>query len=217
MSYYPSLRPRKFDATKSWRDSWKRTSGIRKALAFLGALPLALWVWISLLKAINNDDRCAQFSSIKKTDVKKFPYYVGYWAGSISSYLFPLPLFGILWVWTRSRKGFLRILPLVFWIVSWALMVVACEVALKTVVYLGPNNQVQGNPAGTWAFGQVIAVVMLFSQFWDIVFYPFGPSRHLDDEGKPYRRGRWWYKRHLQGCSTQDVKNFFSNLLPFRY
>ena len=48
MSYYPSLRPQKFDRAKSWRQGWARTGGLRKALALLGALPLATWVWVSL-------------------------------------------------------------------------------------------------------------------------------------------------------------------------
>ena len=216
MTYYPSLRPQKFDRKKSWRQGWSTTSGLRKAFALMGALPLALWVWISLLQAINGDSRCAQFSSIKRTDTKNFPYYVGYWAGSISSYVFTLPLFGILWIWTSWNRGFWRFLPLLFWLVSWILMVVACEVAIKTVAYIGPDNQLQDNPAGSWAFGQVIPVVMLFSQFWDIVFYPLGQSRHKYAEtGIPYRRYRWWYEKHFQKVGKEDVKNFFCIFLGF--
>jgi len=93
-------------------------------------------------------------------------------------------------------------------------MVVACEVALGTVIYRGPNSELQANSAGSWGFGQVIAVVMLFSQFWDIVFYPLGVSeKHMDEDGKPYRRYKWWYKRHLKGANKDDVKDFFCTFL----
>lgn len=79
-------------------------------------------------------------------------------------------------------------------------MVVACEVAIATVNYVGPDNQIAPNPAGSWAFGQVISVVMLFSQFWDIVFYPLGVSRHSPDvDGNPVRRYQWWYRKHFLG------------------
>jgi hypothetical protein len=198
MSYYPSLRPKPITGM-TWRKGWKHTGGLRKALALLGAVPLALWVWITLLKEVRSD-QCAQFSRIRKTDVKGIPYYTGYWAGSMAAYIPTLPLFGLLWILTAFKKGILRYLPLLFWLASWVLMVVACEVAIATVNYVGPDNQIAPNPAGAWAFGQVIAVVMLFSQFWDIVFYPLGPSKHSPDaEGKPIRRYQWWYREHFLG------------------
>lgn len=194
MSYYPLLRPKRINGM-TWRKGWKHTSGLRKALALLGAVPLALWVWITLLREIKND-QCTQFSDIKKTDVKGIAYYTGFWAGSMASYVPTLPLFGLLWVLTAFKKGVFRYLPLLFWLASWVLMIVACEVAITTVNYLGPDNQIASNPAGSWAFGQVIAVVMLFSQFWDIVFYPLGLSKHSpDSKGKPVRRYEYWYRK----------------------
>ena len=149
--------------------------------------------------------------------MNNFPYYLGWWAGSLSSYVPTLPLFGILWIWTRSQSGVLRVIPLLFWLAAWTLMVVACEVALKTVTYIGPNADLSPNPAGSWGFGQVISVVMLFSQFWDIVFYPLGLStKHRDAQGKPYRRWTWWYERHLKGTNKDDLKEFF-RIVPLTY
>ena len=72
-------------------------------------------------------------------------------------------------------------------------MVVACEIATHSFSFKEPESyKLTYLSVGVqeWGFGQVMAVVMLFLQLWDILSYPLQPSPH---GGK--RIVYWWNSR----------------------
>jgi len=155
-----------------------------------GAVPIEIWLLALAIKEIR-DGHCYEFVVVKRTD--GVPLYVGFWAGSISLYIIVTPILGLLWFPRTSmilRKGWLRLIPIVFWFLTWFFMIVACEMATHAFSFKEPDSyELTYLSVGVqeWGFGQVMAVVMLFLQLWDIVNYPLKPCSHGEK-----RIVRWW-------------------------
>jgi hypothetical protein len=89
-----------------------------------------------------------------------------------------LPAVALLWL-PETLRNIRRVgfaVAIVLWFVSWVMNIVASETSLFTSEY---RNRL--------GFGQIMSLVMLFSQVWDIVSYPF---KHSENGGK--RIEHWW-------------------------
>lgn len=132
----------------------------------------------------------------------ELPYYVALWAFSLALAILALPAVALLWLPDRLRNirrgGFAG--AIVLWFVTWVMTIVASEASLFTYEF---KNRL--------GFGQIMALVMLFSQVWDIVSYPFKKSQHGGT-----RIEYWWrttFKSgYLRTRRPLDLGNF---LVPF--
>ena len=80
-----------------------------------------------------------------------------------------LPIASLLWVSKVSRRVRRTVLSaaILMWLVPWIMAIVASEALLIPYAY---KNRL--------GFGQIMALVMLFIQLWDIGYYPFQQSDH---------------------------------------
>jgi hypothetical protein len=144
------------------------------------------------------DTKCAQFEVIHKTDERRIRVYVAIWAGAIGSFALTIPLLALLWFpkacsWFQHGLG--KFFVALVWFASWVIVVVACEFAANKFAYQGPTDTTATRlTSNEFAFGQVIAVVMLFGQVWDVVIYPF----HESDENQGGKRIVYWYRTRLR-------------------
>jgi len=121
-----------------------------------------------------------KFDGLRKLQVgsTELPYYVALWAFSLALAVLAVPVVALLWLPERLRNirrgGFAG--ALVIWFVTWVMTIVASEASLFTYEF---KNRL--------GFGQIMALVMLFTQIWDIISYPFKQSEH---GGK--RIEYWW-------------------------
>ncbi len=150
-------------------------------LTLAGAFPIEIWLLVLAVKEVR-DNHCDEFLFVKKRDHWGMPLYEGFWAGSIALYIVITPIFSLLW-FQRPRsilqKGMLKLIPIVLWFLVWFFMVVACEIATNSFSFKEPESyQHTYLSVGIqeWGFGQVMAVVVLFLQLWDILSYPLQPS-----------------------------------------
>jgi hypothetical protein len=158
-------------------------------LSLVGTLPLAIWLFYLAIKEIK-DKHCYEFTVVSRAAKSYTPLFIIFWAVSLSLYIFALPVFSLLFFHkTRARLARMpgKSLPMVIWFVIWFFMVVACEVATHSFQFRESDYQLTPLTAQEWQFGQVMAVVMLFLQLYDVCSYPFRKSRH---GGK--RISYWW-------------------------
>lgn len=97
-----------------------------------------------------------------------------------------LPALSMLWfppILRRLRRLVLTA-ALFIWLVTWIFAIVASETLLRDYPYryrLG--------------FGHIMTLVMLFSQVWDIVYYPLGKP---DDGLGQMRRITYWWRTAIK-------------------
>jgi hypothetical protein len=154
-------------------------------------------VFVKTIQGIQ-DTKCAQFEIVHITDHSGIRVYVALWAGAIGSFALTIPMMTLLWFpkacsWFQHGIG--KVSVALVWFASWVLILVACEFASNNFRYKGPTDTtVTRLTSNEFAFGQVIAVVMLFSQLWDIAVYPF----HESDESQGGKRIVYWYRTRLR-------------------
>ena len=173
MGYFKTLR--------SWRHQ----------LALLGAVPLGFYVMVTTILAIENHT-CDAYSTVVRTDEHGIRVFVAFWITATALYGLAIPFLTFLWfsnVFSWFQHGVGRVLPAIPWLVTWAFMIVACQMAINQVYFNDPAGATDPtSPASIWGIGQVMAVVMLFSQVWDCVAYPLSPSPKGDGPRVAY----WW-------------------------
>lgn len=161
-------------------------------LCLVAALPLARWLFYLAIREIK-DKHCYEFTVISRAPKSYTPLFIIFWAVSCSLYVFALPIFTLLFL-KRTSPGFnkmpLKLIPMTIWFIIWFFMVVACEVATHSFQFRESDYVLTPLAAQEWQFGQVMAVVMLFLQLYDVCSYPFRESQH---GGK--RIVYWWMYR----------------------
>ncbi len=129
--------------------------------------------------------QCNEFVGLRMMQIgsKEFPYYVVIWAFSMGMAVLAIPVIALLWL--PSRLHTIRRIGLtaaaILWFVTWVMTIVASESSLYTYEF-----------KNLLGFGQIMALVMLFSQVWDIVYYTFKPSKHGG------RRIEYWWKNKFK-------------------
>src|SRR5579859_5376035 len=85
------------------------------------------------------------------------------------------------------------------WLVTWIFVIIASETSLKNYPYCYHLG-----------FGQIMTLVMLFSQIWDIIYYPFGISEHGGRRIVYWWRAgfRPWYSKTSQKCNFPPSSQF---------
>jgi hypothetical protein len=156
----------------------------RHIAALAGTFPLEAWITEATTHGIFNP-QCGEFDNVRKVSLgsNDVPLYAALWGISVLicavAVLF-LPL-----VWARKLLPRFRYsvitVTLFLWFCTWVFACVASEVSL------GNFNRAPG-------FGQIMALVMLFSQIWDICYYPFLPSDHGGT------RIVYWWKTQAKPC-----------------
>ena len=104
--------------------------------------------------------------------------FIVLWFVSVIFGALVLPIVSLLWVskvLRRLRRAVLSA-AILMWLVSWIMTIVASEASLITYAY---KNRL--------GFGQIMTLVMLFLQVWDIGSYPFQKTDHGDT-----RIMYWW-------------------------
>ena len=144
------------------------------------------------------DTKCSQFEIVHITDHRGIRVYVAIWAGAIGSFALTIPMLTLLW-FTKAcswfQHGLGKFFVALVWFASWVIIVVACEFAANDFAYKGPTDPTATRlTSNEFAFGQVIAVVMLFGQLWDVALYPFRES----DENQGGKRIVYWYRTRLR-------------------
>ena len=149
----------------------------RHIAVLVGTLPLEAWAAKVTSSGIFNP-QCGEFDDVRKVSLgsNDVPLYGVLWGVSCLVAMITLPFL--------SLVSFRKILPrfryiiisvaLLLWFATWVLTCAASEASLVNF-HRKPG------------FGQIMALVMLFSQVWDICCYPFLPSDHGDT-----RIAYWW-------------------------
>jgi hypothetical protein len=162
----------------------------RHIAALVGTLPLEAWAAKVTTTGIFNP-QCGEFDDIQKVALgsNDVPLYGVLWGVSCLVAMITLPFL--------SLVSFRKVLPrfrviivsvaLFLWFATWVLTCAASEASLVKF-YRKPG------------FGQIMAVVMLFSQVWDIACYPFQPSDHGGTRFAYWRKTQFtpWYTRVRQ-------------------
>src|SRR5437762_1500555 len=139
----------------------------RHCIALVGAVPLGIYVFVKTVEGVN-DNKCAQFEVVKVTDTRGFRVYLGFWAGSLATYLLTLPALTLVWfseklLWFQhNHVG--RWLVILLWFTTWVLAIIAAEVSANTFSYNGPDSTHTKLSANEFAFAQVMAVAIIFAQ-----------------------------------------------------
>jgi len=140
--------------------------------ALVGTAPLIYWSCHFTIGGIGNP-QCGEFEGWQKWPVgsNAYPVYVVLWGISVGFGTLALPVIFLLWVphgpFKRRVRGVALSVAVITWLISWIMVIIASEVSISGYRYryrLG--------------FGQIMALVMLFSQIWDIIYYIFSKSEH---------------------------------------
>jgi hypothetical protein len=142
----------------------------RHIAAFIGTTPLVYWSYCSTVGRIKNP-QCDEFVGPPTVWMGSvaYPVYVILWGVSVAIGALVLPTASLLWVSKVFRRigRVLIILAILLWIVAWIMTIVASE---TTLIAYKTRNRLD--------FGQIMTLVMLFSQVWDAGYYPFQQSKH---------------------------------------
>lgn len=108
-----------------------------------------------------------------------YPLFIVLWGTSVAIAVLTLPALSLLWIPRVLRRVRSTVLTaaLFTWLATWIFVIIASEISLINYPYryrLG--------------FGQIMTLVMLFLQIWDIVYYPFLKS----GDGETRRIVVWW-------------------------
>jgi hypothetical protein len=163
--------------------------GTMYVVSLIGAFPLGIWLFVLVIQELK-DGHCYQFTYIAKAPNSYTPNYLIFWAIAMALYILAIPTFSLLWFnrfHDKLRKGWMKLIPMGIWFSTWVFMLVACEIAIHSFQFRDEEYQLTPLTAQEWGFGQVIAVVMVFLQLYEILKYPFQPSKH---GGK--RIVYWW-------------------------
>lgn len=188
--------------------------GTMYVVSLVGAVPLALWLFVLVIKEII-DTHCYQFTVAAKAPKSHTPLFVIFWSLSMAFYILAIPTFSFLWFpkfHDKLQKGPRKLMPMGLWFLTWFFMIICCEIAIHSFQFRDADYQLTPLTAQEWQFGQVMAVVMVFLQLYDILKYPLKPSRHggkrivywRDYKLKPFCR-KCTSRRDLANGSFQTV------------
>jgi len=152
----------------------------RHIAVLVGTVSLVIYSGDITIGGINHP-LCGEFDGLRTAQLgsTQLPYYVVIWTVALGMAIMALPAVALLWL-PESLRNIRRVgfaVAIVLWFVSWVMNIVASEASLFTYEY---RNRL--------GFGQIMSLVMLFSQVWDIVSYPF---KHSENYGGK-RIEHWW-------------------------
>ena len=174
----------------------------RHIAVFIGTIPLEYWACTATASGVKHP-QCQEFDSVSKVIMgsNTYPLYVVLWGTSVGTAVLALPALSLLWVppVLRRLRRVVLAAAIFTWLVTWIFVIIASETSLKNYPYryrLG--------------FGQIMTLVMLFSQIWDIIYYPFGISEHGGRRIVYWWRAgfRPWYSKTSQKCNFPPSSQF---------
>lgn len=154
--------------------TWRHTA------VFVGTIPLEYWACTAIAGGVRNP-QCKEFETVSKVimGTSTYPLFIVLWGTSVATAVLALPALSLLWIPRVLRRVRRTVLTaaLFTWLATWIFVIIASEISLINYPYryrLG--------------FGQIMTLVMLFLQIWDIVYYPFAKSQ----DGETSRIVYWW-------------------------